>query len=42
MGVGIFWIGLNWADPGCWRLTLKFSKLNNIFLIFTVSNQQLK
>ena len=23
MGVGIFWIGLNWADLGCWRLTLK-------------------
>ena len=22
MGVGIFWIGLNWADLGCWRLTL--------------------
>ena len=22
MGVGIFWIGLNRADLGCWRLTL--------------------
>ena len=22
MGVGIFWIGLNLADLGCWRLTL--------------------
>ena len=22
MGVSIFWIGLNWADLGCWRLTL--------------------
>ena len=22
MGVGIFLIGLNRADPGCWRLTL--------------------
>ena len=23
MGVGIFWIGLNRADLGCWRLTLR-------------------
>ena len=23
MGVDIFWIGLNRADLGCWRLTLK-------------------
>ena len=23
MGVGIFWIGLNRTDLGCWRLTLK-------------------
>ena len=23
MGVGIFWIGLNRADLGCWRLTFK-------------------
>ena len=23
MGVGIFWIGLNGADLGCWRLTLR-------------------
>ena len=23
MGVGIFWIGLNRADLGCWRLTSK-------------------
>ena len=22
MGVGIFWIGLNRTDLGCWRLTL--------------------
>ena len=22
MGVGIFWICLNWADLSCWRLTL--------------------
>ena len=22
IGVGIFWIGLNRADLGCWRLTL--------------------
>ena len=22
MGVGIFWIGLDQADLGCWRLTL--------------------
>ena len=25
MGVGIFWIGLNWADLGCWRLTLRMT-----------------
>ena len=25
MGVGVFWIGLNRADLGCWRLTLKTS-----------------
>ena len=25
MGVGIFWIGLNRADLGCWRLTLRQS-----------------
>ena len=24
MGVGIFWIGLNRADLGCWRLTSSF------------------
>ena len=23
MKVGIFWIGLNRADLGCWRLTLR-------------------
>ena len=23
MGVGVFWIGLNRADLGCWRLTLR-------------------
>ena len=23
MGVGIFWMGLNRADLGCWRLTSK-------------------
>ena len=23
MGVGIFWIGFNPTDLGCWRLTLK-------------------
>ena len=23
MGVGIFWISLNRADLGCWRLTLR-------------------
>ena len=23
MGVGIFWIGLNRPDLGCWRLTLR-------------------
>ena len=23
MGVGILWIGLNRADLGCWRLTLR-------------------
>ena len=27
MGVGIFWIGLNRADVGCWRLTLRLSKV---------------
>ena len=25
MGVGTFWIGLNWADLGCWRLTLRYN-----------------
>ena len=31
MGVGIFWIGLNRADLGCWRLTLEYSlKYSNI------------
>ena len=25
MGVGIFWIGLNRADLGCWRLTEFFN-----------------
>ena len=29
MGLGIFWIGLNWADLGCWRLTLKDARQNN-------------
>ena len=29
MGVGIFWIGLNRADLGCWRLTLNPVELNN-------------
>ena len=24
MGVGIFWISLNRADLGCWRLTLSY------------------
>ena len=32
MGVGIFWIGLNQADLGCWRLTLK------ALLLFFVDN----
>ena len=27
MGVGIFRIGLNWPDLGCWRLTLKVAKM---------------
>ena len=27
MGVGIFWIGLIWADLGCWRLTLNDLKI---------------
>ena len=26
MGVGIFWIGLNRTDLGCWRLTLRWSE----------------
>ena len=44
MGVGIFWIGLNRADLGCWRLTLSalmpicnsypFSKLYILMNIF--------
>ena len=25
MGVGIFWIGLNRVDLGCWRLTLSLN-----------------
>ena len=35
MGVGIFWIGLNRADLGCWRLTLKydFSKLETLGIV---------
>ena len=28
MGVRIFWIGLNRADLGCWRLTLTSSQLS--------------
>ena len=31
MGVGIFWIGLNRADLGCWRLTLKTHKSGEIY-----------
>ena len=27
MGVGIFWIGLNRAGLGCWRLTLRFTNI---------------
>ena len=44
MGVGIFWIGLNRADLGCWRLTLNlililiriFSGIIRIALIGTM------
>ena len=30
MGVGIFWIGLNRADLGCWRLTLSVQRDCNL------------
>ena len=29
MGVGIFWISLNRADLGCWRLTLNLSSFHH-------------
>ena len=42
MGVGIFWIGLNRADLGCWRLTLRAwlngdTMLYETFVCFYVS-----
>ena len=33
MGVGIRWIGLNRADLGCWRLTLK-AAYQAIFVLY--------
>ena len=32
MGVGICWIGLNWADLDCWRLTLISVVINLVWL----------
>ena len=39
VGVGIFWIGLNRADLGCWRLTLTQLQvqLALTFFFFTTS-----
>ena len=39
MGVGIFWIGLNPADLGCWRLTLKVVKPARCKRYFYIANR---
>ena len=36
MGVGIWWIGLNRADLGCWRLTSSLIQ-NSMHKIYAVS-----
>ena len=33
MGVGIFWIRLNLADLGCWRLTSNIKESNCDFVM---------
>ena len=38
MGVGIFWIGLNRDDLGCWRLTLR--RLRSDLLNLKFENQK--
>ena len=38
MGVGIFWIGLNRAAFGCWRLTLSLLRTEKTMICFRNDN----